>query len=197
MDDCESGLEKSPYMKNFYNYPPPAARPITTSLAANPYHDQRPRHLRPTGRLGAYSLQPETSSNMVGFENQRSSSLIPAALGPSHLAKSRPRASPLSTVHLTHNPGYCDSETPRSSKRKHAAEETSSDLSEHDDDEFSPATTRRFAPTPMKKHKRQLGGKKRKNRRHLSDEEMNDEEYGEVDEDAEEEEALMRVITRR
>lgn len=204
MNDREPSLQKNPYMRTFYdNPPPPTARPITTNLAPNPYHDQGPRHLRPTGRLGTYSLQPDVSSDMVGYEKQRSSSLIAAALGPSQLlAQSRPRPSPLGTVRRTHNPGYYDSSPPKSSKRKLAdqAQRSSSELSEHDDDDFSPATTRRLAPTPVKKRMSRLGGTQRRAQRYFSDEDYDEAMIDDddiLDEDAREEEALMRAIARR
>jgi hypothetical protein len=205
MDDPEAELRRSPYMRTYYtNPPPPVARPITTNLQPNPYYPgQGPRHLRPTGRLGTYALQQ--SSEMVAFDKQNSSSLVAAALGPLQSAKSRARDSPLGAVRRAQNAGYNEpvSISSKSRKRNYDALESLSDLSEHDDDDFSPATRRRAALTRLKQRQRQTQpkSKKRQTQRYVSDDDYEEEMIGgsdeDFDEDAEQEEALMRLIAER
>jgi hypothetical protein len=142
---------------------------------------------------------------MVAFDKQNSSSLVAAALGPPQSAKSRARESPLGAVRRARNAGYNEpvGTSSKSRKRNYDALESLSDLSEHDDDDFSPVTKHQAALTPLKQrqHQTQPKSKKRQTQRYVADEDYdediidgNDQDVGE---DAEQEEALMREITER
>jgi hypothetical protein len=131
-----------------------------------------------------------------------SSDLISAAIGPPPVQKSRPRPSPLGPNHCAQMAGYYEppQKSAKSNKRRYSDQESSSELSEHEDDDFSPSLKRRLAPTPMKQRKVQASGEKRKTQRYLSDDEYTEELLDgskEVDKDAEEEEALERLLAQR
>lgn len=137
-----------------------------------------------------------------------SSDLIAAATGPSSLQNSRHVLtpicpSPLGPNRCAKNAGYYESaqKSSKSSKRRYAERDTSSELSEHEDEDFSPALKRRLAPTPMKQRKLRASGERNRAQRYISDEEdieeSRDTSMKIVDKDAEEEEALERVLAER
>jgi hypothetical protein len=202
MSDRESELERNPYMRSFYKNPPaPASRPINTNRGPNPYQpDRGTRHIYDQSRLGTYSLHSE--ADMMRLGGRASSDLISAAIGPPPVQKSRPRPSPLGPNHCAQMAGYYEppQKSAKSNKRRYSDQESSSELSEHEDDDFSPSLKRRLAPTPMKQRKVQASGEKRKTQRYLSDDEYTEELLDgskEVDKDAEEEEALERLLAQR
>lgn len=152
---------------------------------------------------------------MGALDKRNSSLLVAAALGPPQAAKARARDGPLGAVRRTQDAGYNEPISPlsKSRKRNYDGLDSSSDLSEDDDDDFSPATRHRLAPSPIKQRQRQTTAKtktkQRQTQRYLSDddydEEMldsDDEDLGEdldedLDQDAQQEEALMRLIANQ
>jgi hypothetical protein len=208
MSDLEPELEQNPYMRSFYKNPPaPAARPINTNRGPNPYEPATgTRHVYDQSRLGTYSRHSE--ADMMRLGQRPSSDLIAAATGPSQLQNSRRlltpmRPSPLGPNRHAQNAGYYESaqKPAKSSKRRYAELDSSSELSEHEDEDFSPALKRRLAPTPMKQRKLRASGERSRAQRYISDdediEESRDDSKKIVDKDAEEEEALERVLAER
>jgi hypothetical protein len=202
MADRDSELEQNPYMSSFYkNPPPPASRPINTNRAPNPYHPgQDTRHIRNESRLGTYSLHSE--ADMVRFAEQPSSALITAATGPPPFQKSGPQTSSLGAVRRANNADYYEpaQKSSKSNKRRYADQDSASELSDHEDDEFSPVTMRRLAPTPAKQRKSQRSTKQRKTQQYVSDEDHNEEVDGDLekfDQDAEEEQAYESYMARQ
>lgn len=201
MADREPELEQNPYMSSFYKNPPaPVSRPINTNRGPNPYDpDRGTRHLRDQSRLGTYSLHSELDMVLLG--KRASSDLVAAAIGSPPFQKSRPRASPLGGIHRAHNASYYEPAqiSSKSNKRRYVHRESSSELSEHEDDDVSPATKHRLAPTPIKQRKIQASDEQRKTQRYRSDEEYHEQirdDAEEPDEDAEEELALERLLAR-
>lgn len=207
MSDLEPELEQNPYMRSFYNNPPPpASRPINTNRGPNPYESDRgTRHVYDQSRLGTYSRHSE--ADMMRLSQRANSELVAAATGPPPFPKARTRQtpvgpSPLGNNRRAENGVYFESpqKSAKSNKRRYTERDSSSELSEHDDDDFSPALKRRLAATPLKLRKTHASSGKRKTPRNVSDdedtEELRDESW-EIDKDAEEEEALERVLTRR
>jgi len=139
---------------------------------------------------------------MVRFAEQPSSALIAAATGPLPFQKSCPRTSSVGVVRRANNSSYNEpaQKSSKSKKRRYADRGSSSELSDHEDDDFSPAMMRRLAPTPAKQRKSQRSEKQRETQQHLLDEDYNEEVRGgreEYDQDAEEEQALEHYIARQ
>lgn len=139
---------------------------------------------------------------MVLLGKRASSDLVAAAIGSPPFQKSRPRASPLGGIHRAHNASYYEPAqiSSKSNKRRYVHRESSSELSEHEDDDVSPATKHRLAPTPIKQRKIQASDEQRKTQRYRSDEEYHEQirdDAEEPDEDAEEELALERLLARQ
>jgi hypothetical protein len=201
MSDDGSEPGNNPYLRSIYLNPPaPATRPINTNLDPNPYDpDRGTRPVREQSRLGTYSSHSEADMSRLG--ERANSVLVAAAVGPSSVQKFRPRSSPLGTVH------YADElddyepvqKSSKSNKRRYVRREPSSERSENEDDEFSPALKSQVAPTPVKHRKTQASSRKRHTQRYSSDEEYSEETLDRarnVDRDAEEEEALEQALAQ-
>ena len=201
MSDSDSELGNNPYLKSLLTNPPaPATRPINTNLDPNPYVlDRGTRLIRNQSRLGTYSPHSEADISRLG--ERASSVLVTAAIGASPVQKFRPYSSPLVAVHHAHDLDDYEpiQKSSKSNKRRYTHRESSSDFSEHEEDEFSPALKRQLASTLVKRRKSQSGSGRRHTQRYSLDQEHSEEVLDATsrnDRDAEEEEALEKALAQ-